>query len=70
MVFPSIKKGILKSKFKEANNTQRNACNYILRYCCYYYYYYHHYYYGSTALCWVLAAFSVSCPYTQSEGLF
>jgi hypothetical protein len=34
--------------------------------CCYYYYYY---YYGSTALCWALAAFSVSWSYTQSAGL-
>jgi hypothetical protein len=27
------------------------------------------YYYGSTALCWALAAFSVSLSYTQSVGL-
>jgi hypothetical protein len=25
-----------------------------------YYYYYYYYYYGCTALCWALAAFSVS----------
>jgi hypothetical protein len=35
----------------------------------YYYYYYYYYYYGSTALCWALAAFSVSRFYTQSVGL-
>jgi hypothetical protein len=30
------------------------------------YYYYYYYYYGSTALCWALAAFSVSWSCTQS----
>jgi hypothetical protein len=35
----------------------------------YYYYYYYYYYYCSTALCWALAAFSVSWSYTQSVGL-
>jgi hypothetical protein len=29
----------------------------------------YYYYYGSTALCWVLAAISVSWSYTQSVGL-
>jgi hypothetical protein len=33
------------------------------------YYYYYYYYYGSTTLCWVLAAFSVSWSYTPSVGL-
>jgi hypothetical protein len=30
---------------------------------------FNYYYYGSTALCWALADFSVSWPYTQSVGL-
>jgi hypothetical protein len=34
-----------------------------------YYYYYYYYYYGSTALCCVLANFTVSRSYTQSVGL-
>jgi hypothetical protein len=34
-----------------------------------YYYYYYYYYYYSTALCWALAAFSVSLSYTKSVGL-
>jgi hypothetical protein len=33
------------------------------------YYYYYYYYYCSTALCWALAAFSVSWSYTQAVGL-
>jgi hypothetical protein len=33
------------------------------------YYYYYFYYYGFIALCWALAAFSVSWSYTQSVGL-
>jgi hypothetical protein len=41
---------------------------YILR-GIYYYYYYYYYYYCSTALCWALAAFSVSWSYTQSVKL-
>jgi hypothetical protein len=35
----------------------------------YYDYYYYYYYYGSKALCWALAAFSVTWSYTQSVGL-
>jgi hypothetical protein len=31
--------------------------------------YYYYYYYGSTALCWALAAFSVSLSDTQLVGI-
>jgi hypothetical protein len=41
-----------------------NPDNNLQSLCVYYYYYY-----GSTALCWAVAAFSVSWSYTQSAGL-
>jgi hypothetical protein len=34
--------------------------NYYYYYYYYHYYYYYYYYYSSTALCWGLAAFSIS----------
>jgi hypothetical protein len=47
-------------------NTPRLSCRRVSLFIIYYYFYY----YGSTALCWALAAFSVSWSYTQPVGLF